>query len=177
MQRGLGRKSEIVKAVLEKTIWEWGNSNPPVELIFRRLGCLVAMSPKVGTHLSGSAMDISVLWLDTLTEVNRGSLYCEMSECTPMSSPFVSEKAQGNRREITAIMQRHGFYCYPWEFWHYNTGDAYAEFLSASGKPACFGPVKMDITDASVKPIDNPTKLLNSIDDIRLIVDEMLKSV
>lgn len=177
MQRGLGRMTAIVKAVWEKTIWECSETKPSIDLLLRRLGGLVAMTPKVGTHLSGSAMDISVLCRSTNTEVDRGSLYCEMSERTPMSSPFISEKAQENRREITSIMRRQGFFSYPWEFWHYNAGDAYAEFLSLSDKPARFGPVQLDLANGSVKPIQDPTKLLNSEEDIRQIVEHILKTV
>ena len=52
-----------------------------------------------------------------------------------MGSPFIPIEAQRNRAEITAIMSRYGFGTYRFEFWHYNKGDAYDEFLTQSGKP------------------------------------------
>ena len=47
-----------------------------------------------------------------------------------MGSPFVSDRAAGNRQEITALMARHGFRPYPYEFWHYNQGDVYDAYLA-----------------------------------------------
>ena len=78
-------------------------AKPPVDLLYRRLGSLVANAPKVGTHMSGSARDISVLRRDTGEEVDRGGPYPEMSECTPLASPFVAEHARQHRQEITAL--------------------------------------------------------------------------
>ena len=98
--------------------------------MFRRCSALVASVPKFGTHMSGSAIDISVMHLDDPSrEVDRGAPYLEMSALTPMGSPFVSDAARRNRREITALMRRHGFVDYPWEFWHYSSGDAYEQVL------------------------------------------------
>ena len=171
MQRGLGRQDAIFAVILNKVRWECGNATPPVDLLRRRVGALVANTPKVGTHMSGSAMDISVLRRDTGEEVDRGSPYLEMSELTPMASPFVSAQAQQNRREITALMSRHGFVTYPWEFWHYNAGDAYAEYLNRTGLPARYGPVHVDAVDGRVTPIDNPTEALNSSAAVRELMD------
>ena len=176
MQRGLGRQERVFMAVLRMVRWECGQARPPVELLFRRLGALVAIAPKVGTHLSGSAADVSVLWRDSGEGVDRGSPYLELSECTPMASRYVSAEAQENRREITALMGRHGFVTYPWEFWHYNAGDAYAEALSQSGRPARYGPVHMDPASGCVAPIENPTALLNSAQDVRTLLEAALSA-
>ena len=174
MQRGLGRQEDIFIAVLRKVRWECGGADPPVDLLFRRVGALVANAPKVGTHMSGSAMDVSVLWRDTGEELDRGGPYLEMSERTPMASPFVSAQAQQNRREITALMCRHGFVAYPWEFWHYNAGDAYAEHLNRTGRPARYGPVHLDPADGSVTPVENPTEPLNPLATIRELLERAL---
>lgn len=170
MQRGLGRDEAIFVAILNKVQWECGNT-PPVELLCRRVGALVANAPKVGTHMSGSAIDISVLRRDTGEEVDRGGPYPEMSERTPMASPFVSRVAQHHRREITALMSRHGFVTYPWEFWHYSAGDAYSQYLNRTGLPARYGPVHVDAADGRVTPIDNPTEALNS----PVVVQELME--
>jgi len=171
MQRGLGRQEHIFNAILRKVQWECGGERPPAGLLLRRVGALVANAPKVGTHMSGSALDISVLRRDTGEEVDRGGPYLEMSERTPMTSPFVSAQAQQSRREITALMCRHGFVAYPWEFWHYNAGDAYAEYLNRTGRPACYGPVHLDLVDGSVTPIENPTEPLNPLATIRDLME------
>lgn len=103
----------------------------------------------------------------TGVEVNRGKPYLEMSEYTPMDCPFVSETAQRNRVEITDMMRRYGFCAYPWEFWHYNDGDAYAALLNRTGLPARYGPVNMLGRSGAVQPIENPTALLVEPDIIR----------
>jgi zinc D-Ala-D-Ala dipeptidase len=174
MQRGLGLNEGIFTAILRKVQWECGGEKPPVDLLYRRLGALVANAPKVGTHMSGSAMDVSVLQRGTGEEVDRGRPYLELSERTPMMSPFVDEHAQQNRREITALMRRHGFVTYPWEFWHYNDGDAYAELLNHTGRPARYGPVHMDPVDGSVTPIDDPCAPLNSTEVVRELMERVL---
>ena len=61
---------------------------------------LVAQIPKTGTHMSESAIDISVLDRTTGAEVNRGKPYLELSELTPLNSP---EEIQA---EIQAAMDR-----------------------------------------------------------------------
>ncbi len=174
MQRGLGTQERIFASVLRMVQWECNAVSPPVDVLFRRLGALVASSPKVGTHMSASAMDISVLERDTGEEVDRGGPYLELSELTPMASPFISPTARQNRREITALMDRHGFVTYPWEFWHYNAGDAYAEQLNRTGRPARYGPVHVDAADGSVTPIADPTSPLNSPATIRELMERTL---
>ncbi len=176
MQRALGRQDHVFAAILRMVRWESGQAAPPIDLLFRRLGALIAIAPKVGTHLSGSAMDVSVLHRDTGEEVDRGGPYLEMSEVTPMASPYVSAEAQENRREITSLMERHGFVAYPWEFWHYNAGDAYAEALSQSGRPGRYGPVHMDPASGLVTPLEHPTDLLNTPQDIRTLLDAALSA-
>ena len=157
MQRDLGLQENVFATVLSKVRWECGRERPPTELLYRRLGALVATSPRVGTHMSGSALDISVLRRDSGEEVDRGAPYLELSELTPMTSPFVSAAALENRDEITDLMGRHGFVTYPWEFWHYNAGDAYEGVLNRTGRPARYGPVHLDLADGGVTPIDDPT--------------------
>ncbi|RYF73986.1 MAG: hypothetical protein EOO39_09405, partial [Cytophagaceae bacterium] len=80
---------------------------------------LSATTAKTGTHVSGSAIDISVYSLEDGSEIDRGGPYLEMSELTPMKSPFVLESSLRNRQEITDVMAQHGFVAYPFEFWHY----------------------------------------------------------
>ena len=87
MQQGLGRQEGLFRAILNKTRWELGGEEPSDELMLRRLGALIAIAPKVGTHVSGSAIDISVLDKSG-DEVDRGAP-CERAStalnciCTP----------------------------------------------------------------------------------------------
>lgn len=175
MQKYLGRTPQVFDAVLKSVMWELGGERPTPEFMFRRCSALVASVPKFGTHMSGSAIDISVMHRDDpAREVDRGAPYLEMSALTPMASPFVSEAARRNRREITALMRRHGFVDYPYEFWHYSSGDAYEQVLLKSGRPAIYGAVQWDAETNSVTPLPQPEQPLNSFDEIRAEIDAAL---
>ena len=63
-------------------------------------------------------------------KARRGNPYLEMSERTPMRSRFVEADALRNRLDITAMMEAHGFIHSPFEFWHFNQGDALGHVLS-----------------------------------------------
>jgi len=175
MQRELGRKESIFDAVLQRVMWEHGGRVPSAELMLRRLTVLVATFPKTGTHMSGSALDISVLRADDGAVLDRGGPYLEMSELTPMGSPFVSAEAQHNRAEITALMARHGFIAYPYEFWHYSAGDAYTERLTKTGKPARYGPVDRLPDAGSIRPIKDPKEPLHSTEEILSAIQSSLE--
>lgn len=101
-----------LRRVLERVLWELGDIPPP-DLMFRRVSALIAACPKVGTHMSGSAIDISVIERDSRHDSPRGGAYLEMSELTPMDSPFIAADARENRAAITTLMARHGFVTYP----------------------------------------------------------------
>lgn len=174
MQMLLARKPSIFDAILERTIWEHGGGIPSPDLMFKRVSSLVATRPKIGTHMSGSAIDISVLRRDDHSEIDRGRPYLEMSELTPMVSPFVSREAHENRLAITEVMERYGFMAYPYEFWHYNKGDAYAEALNMTGRPARYGAVHVDLADGTVTPVPHPTEPLHSKEDMQREIDAAL---
>ena len=136
--------------------------------------------PKTGTHMSGSAIDISVLHRgqdrgDTTREVDRGAPYLEMSALTPMDSPFISDEARRNRHAITDLMREHGFVEYPYEFWHYSSGDAYDQFLRKTGRPAIYGAVDWDPATGKVTPIPNPTEPLNTQEEIKAEIEAAMK--
>lgn len=168
MQKHLGRTPAVFDAILDKVMWELGGQEPSAEFMFRRCSALVATVPKFGTHMSGSAIDLSVVLRDAPgTEVDRGAPYLDMSARTPMDSPHVSAQARHHRREITALMQRHGFVAYPWEFWHYSSGDAYDQFLRQTGRPAIYGPVDWEATTGRLTPMADANQPLNSDEEIR----------
>jgi D-alanyl-D-alanine dipeptidase len=166
MQRELALKPSVFDRILERVVWEAGDPDPAVALVQRRVATLVANWPKVAGHMSGCAIDIAVLDRDTRVEIDRGGPYLEMSEITPMWSPFVSAEALYNRAEITAIMQRHGFAAYPAEFWHYSQGDVFAEQLLFSGIPGRYAAVTREARTASIEPIANLIEPLNDADVI-----------
>jgi D-alanyl-D-alanine dipeptidase len=170
MQKHNALRPEVFPFVLAMTRWELGGALPDVELLRRRMAAVIAMNAKVGTHCSGSAVDISVVSLRDGREIERGGPYIEISERTPMGSPFVPAEARRNREEITALMARHGFQTYPFEFWHYNKGDAYDEKLRGSGRPARYGAVDIDPATGAVTPVADPAAPLNSDQEISALI-------
>jgi D-alanyl-D-alanine dipeptidase len=86
-------------------------------------------------------VDISVLRRENGEEVWRGKPYLEMSEYTPMNSPFVTAEEKQNRQEITRMMEQRGFLHYLGEFWHYNKGDSLYQIQAKTGQPGRYGPV------------------------------------
>jgi D-alanyl-D-alanine dipeptidase len=167
MQTALGLQPSVFDVVLRKVTWELGGQTPEPAFLLKRLLTLAAQIPATGTHMTGSAIDISVRDRSTGEEVDRGGPYLEMSERTPMNSPFIGPQAGRNRQEITAIMRESGFVEYPYEFWHYSSGDAYDQCLRGTGQPARYGAVDLDVTTGQVTPIEDPRKLLNSVEDIQ----------
>ncbi len=174
MQKFIGCQSAIFDAILQVVIREFGGKTPTPEHMFKRTLTLVAQIPKTGTHMSGSAIDISVLDQATGLEIERGAPYLEISELTPMDSPFISPVARKNRLEITDIMRRAGFIEYPYEFWHYSSGDAYECVLSGQSTPALYGAVDWKPDTGKTESIPEPNCPLNSLDEIKAEIEASL---
>ena len=174
IQKYLARKPNVFDAILQRVIWECGGQAPAPDFMLRRVTSLCATYPKIGTHMSASAIDISVLRRDDRSEIDRGGPYLEMSELTPMTSPFAAPQAQENRRQIREVMERHGFMAYPYEFWHFNKGDVYAEELNKTGQPARYGAVHWDAANNTITPVPNPTQSLQSNEEIQREIEVSL---
>lgn len=166
MQTRLVKKPAVFDAILKKCIWENKGQLPSTEELFQRAIVLVANIPKIGTHMSGSAVDISVFHRDDGQEVWRGNAYLEMSERTPMRSPFIEPQDLKNRLEITAMMEVHGFMHFPQEFWHFNKGDAGAHLLTGKPGAAKYGPVHWNPETNQVTPYADPLNPLNPLEVI-----------
>jgi zinc D-Ala-D-Ala dipeptidase len=175
MQGQLVRKPEVFDAILRKCIWENGGSLPPVEMVSRRAIVMIANIPKIGTHMSGSAIDISVFRRDDGREVWRGAPYLEVSESTPMRSPFIQPEALRNRLEIEAMMATHGFVAFPFEFWHFNQDDALGHVISGRPAPARFGAVDWDSRTNRVTPCADPLRPLNPLHVIAAEIDAAMR--
>jgi D-alanyl-D-alanine dipeptidase len=174
MQTALGRAPAVFDRILQSCIRECGGRRPPVELVSRRAMVLVANVPVTGTHMAGAAVDISVLRRADGAEVWRGKPYLEMSEYTPMNSPFVSAEERHNRQEITRMMERHGFLHYPGEFWHYNKGDSLYQIQARTGQPGRFGPVDWDPATNRVTPYADPLGVLTPLETLESLIQQSL---
>jgi len=176
MQKELSLLPQVFDAVIERCFWEYGDL-PPVDLVRRRLAALTAAHPKNGTHMSASAIDISVRSIATGKEIDRGRPYLEMSELTPMESPFIENVALENRLAIRQVLERNGFLAYPYEFWHFNQGDVYDEILNRTGASARYGAVHCDLETGKVTPVDDPMETLNSNAEIEQAMNNALQRI
>lgn len=174
MQMYLARTPSLFSAILDRVLWELGGETPTAEFMAERVGALIAGNPKVGTHMSCSAIDISVFDRATGKEIDRGAPYLEMSELTPMDSPFVSEAARANRYAICDVMVAHGFVAYPWEFWHFNQGDIHDAYFNKRTAPAKYGPVDWDPATNRVTAVADPLAPLNSAAEIQQQIEAAL---
>jgi D-alanyl-D-alanine dipeptidase len=166
MQTQLGRKPAVFDTIVRTCQWENGGEPPPTNLLFKRATCLVANYPNVGTHTMGAAVDISVFSLEDGSEIPRGKSYLEMSEYTPMESPFVTPEEHQNRKTITEMMEHHGFLHYPGEFWHYNKGDSLYHFMAKTRETAQYSCVHWDPETNKVTPYRDITSPLTSEDEM-----------
>lgn len=146
----------ILKGVLAKVRWELNGGEPTAELLQRRIAVLTATTPKFANHMSGSAIDISVLRAADGREFDRGAPYLTLSEVTPMASPFISAEARRNRALVNEVFAAQSFLPYPYEYWHYSHGDADYELVAAAGRPGRFGPVHWDAATGAVRPVEDP---------------------
>jgi hypothetical protein len=71
-------------------------------------------------------------------------------------------------------MRAAGFVEYPYEFWHYNSGDAYDAILRRRSGAAVYGPVDWDPHTGRMVPVPDPLAPLNSLKEIEAEMDAAL---
>jgi hypothetical protein len=72
-------------------------------------------------------------------------------------------------------MRESGFVEYPYEFWHYSSGDVYERILGGTGRPPRYGAVDYDPTTGGVTPIEETEKPLNSLEELQIQIDAALE--
>ncbi|MDD5704404.1 MAG: M15 family metallopeptidase [Kiritimatiellae bacterium] len=75
-----------------------------------------------------------------------------------------------NRRgwilRIDAIIEDGGFLAYPYEFWHYSSGDAYECLLRSLDVTARYGPIDWNPETGDISPMADATEPLIDIENI-----------
>ncbi len=175
MQRRLATQPAVFGAILRAVLDETEGASPDAELMFRRVSALVATRPRVATHMSGSAIDISVMDRSSGVELDRGGPYLEMSALTPMRSPFITAEQAEVRQGVTTVMARHGFLAYPYEFWHYSAGDTFAVCIGGV-EFARYGPVSYDPVSRKCSPLPDEDGFVVTRDEVQVATENALGS-
>jgi D-alanyl-D-alanine dipeptidase len=75
---------------------------------------------KQSSHSRGSAVDLTLVDLETGIDLDMGSGFDFFDEISHTESPFISEKQQSNRLLLKSLMESKGFKNFSQEWWHYS---------------------------------------------------------
>ena len=85
--------------------------------------------PEIAGHPTGGAVDIQIV--ESGKPINMGTEIWEFVNDSFTFSPFISYRAQENRRLLRSIMMEVGFAPFDGEWWHFSYGDKeWAKFYS-----------------------------------------------
>ena len=73
------------------------------------------------------------------------------------------------------MMATQGFVAFPFEFWHYNQGDALGHVFTGQPAPARFGAVDWDPRTNRVTPCTDPLRPLNPLHVIAAEIDAAMR--
>lgn len=95
--------------------------------------------PSVAGHPTGGAVDITIIYAKTGTELDFGStMYDYATKRQYVFYPGISEEQRRNRMLLRATMMEEGFAPYDGEWWHFSYGDReWAYYYSQPS--ACYG--------------------------------------
>ncbi|MBX9586000.1 MAG: hypothetical protein K2X50_01965 [Gammaproteobacteria bacterium] len=103
-------------------------------------------NPYCAPHLSGGAIDLTLINSATFQECNMGGPFDDPSEISnrnfyeKKSSLTQEEKEIKTRRDLLQeLMESVGFTSHEFEWWHYDLGDIL--WSKATGQPEAFGPL------------------------------------
>ncbi len=174
MQRSLLGSDAVLDQVVDRVTWESSGKPVAPEQVYKRLIVLCANSFANGTHLAGTAVDVMVREVDSGRQLDLGAPYLDLSERTPMASPFVNDEARKNRQRCIEQFGSAGFYPYPFEFWHYSRDDVYGALLGRNTGPVQYGPVDVDPQTGEVEAIESPEREVEDRDTLLGMIERRL---
>ncbi len=74
-------------------------------------------------HSRGSTVDLTIVYMDTLEEVDMGSGFDFLGEISHHDTDLITEEQAANRSILREAMVRAGFLVYPKEWWRYTLAD------------------------------------------------------
>jgi len=98
-------------------------------------------------HLSGGAIDLTLVYADSGEEVEMGTPF---DDCTERAHALYFEESshirseqelliRDHRRLLRRALESEGFVAYEHEWWHFDYGDIF--WSRTTGRPACLGPL------------------------------------
>lgn len=95
--------------------------------------------PILAAHTAGAAIDV-ILLDRNLKKIDMGSEYPEGRAESKTTHPELSKKVIVLRKMLVSAMESSGLINYPFEWWHFSSGDVCATYLEKKPK-AKYGPV------------------------------------
>jgi len=127
--------------------------------IIQIAGILLASTPNTAAHLSGCAVDVTLLTLDNQT-VDFGAQYLQSGERSVTDFPNLTEEIKNNRILLCSVMEKYGFANYPYEFWHFCQGDKIEARVHGKNH-AIYGPAIFDHETQITTPVANADQAFN----------------
>lgn len=157
----LYRRLEDQQASFERSVKTWKEklSNMDKETILKIAGVFVAATPATAGHLSGAAIDLTLVD-KSLKPVDMGVPYIHPGPESTTMYAGLSEETKKNRKILLAAMEKYGFANYPYEYWHFSMGDKIAARVQGR-KFAIYGPVIYNPKLRKTEPAKNPEKMFD----------------
>lgn len=106
----------------------------------------VVGDPYCAPHLSGGAIDLTLIDSNTFEECNMGAPFDDPSEISNRNYYEIKSSLTDEEKEIKArrdLLQHHmeavGFTSYEYEWWHFDIGNVF--WSKKTGSPEAFGPL------------------------------------
>jgi len=152
------RRLEDQRRMYEQSVADTIKQYPSLskEKIIEIAGILVASTPDTAAHVSGAAVDVTLLTLDNQV-VNLGAEYLQSGDKSATNCLDISDEAKKNRQLLCSVMDKYDFANYPYEFWHFCQGDKIE--AKVHGKDhAIYGPLIFDPETKMATPVSNAEK-------------------
>lgn len=157
----LYRRLEEQKKLFENSVKKTIKQYPDLDhrRILEIAGIFVAATPDTAAHISGAALDVTLLDLN-YKQVDLGVPYLFQGPQNATDSSDVPVSAREKRKLLCCVMEKHGFANYPFEYWHFSMGDKIAARILGK-EYAIYGPVIFDEKTMRAEPVKNGEEIFD----------------
>lgn len=144
----LNQKAKFVKRVNEIKL---GSPAIDDKKLLEKANMYTAGIPILAAHTAGAAVDV-ILLDRNFKKIDMGSEYPEGRPESKTTHPGLPKKILELRKLLVSAMESSGFTNYPFEWWHFSSGDVCAAHLNNKTK-AIYGPVYFEPESGVIKPM------------------------